>query len=130
MRKLTDLLTLAAILAVPILLACTLPLLAAPPGARLAADNGGEPPGKQVFIAAKCNMCHSIDSQGIVATTKSEKMKGPDLSTVGSRHDAAFLAKFLRKEVPNADGKTHGKGWSGSDADLQTLVAWLASLKK
>jgi hypothetical protein len=130
MRKLTDLMSLAAILGLPILLACTLPLLAAPPGARLAADEGSGAPGQQVFLAQKCNLCHSVSTADIVATTKSDKMKGPDLSEVGSRYDAAFFPKFLRKEVPNSAGNTHKNSWKGTDADLQTLVGWLTSLKK
>jgi mono/diheme cytochrome c family protein len=131
MRKLTDLLTLAAILALPILLACTLPLLAAPPGAYLAAGEGAAaPPGQQVFLAQKCNTCHAVASLGIEATTKSDKMKGPDLSTVGSERDAAFFAKFLKKEVPSSAGNPHKAPWKGTDADLQTLAGWLAGLDK
>jgi mono/diheme cytochrome c family protein len=131
MRKLTDLLTLAAILALPILLACALPLMAAPAGARMAAGDAAAPaPGQQVFLAQKCNTCHSVAALGIEATTKSEKMKGPDLSAVGSAHDAAFFAKFLRKEVPNTTGNTHKAPWKGTDVDLQTLTGWLAGLDK
>ena len=35
--------------------------------------------GKQIFLAQKCNLCHAVSPAGIAATTKSEKMKGPDL---------------------------------------------------
>ncbi len=38
--------------------------------------------GKQIFLAQKCNLCHSVPPAGIAATVKSERMKGPDL--VGS----------------------------------------------
>lgn len=79
--------------------------------------------GKEVFLANKCNLCHAVSSAGIEATTKSEAMKGPDLSA-GEPHDPAFLTKYLKQEE-TLDGKKHKKGWSGSDEDLQTLIAWL-----
>lgn len=79
--------------------------------------------GKEVFLANKCNLCHAVSSAGIEATTKSDKMKGPDLSAVEA-HDPAFLAKYLKQEE-TLDGEKHKKGWSGSEEDLQTLIAWL-----
>ena len=127
MRKLTDLFSLAAILGVPVLLAAfTLPMLAAPQAAQAA----GEPPGQTLFMAQKCNTCHSIESLSIARTTKSEKMAGPDLSNVGGTHLAPWITAYLKKEQANAEGKKHGKGWTGSDADLKTLADWLATLKK
>ena len=127
MRKLTDLFSLAAILGVPVLLvAFTLPMLAVPQSAHAAAD----PPGKTVFMAQKCNMCHSIDSQQIARTTKSEKMAGPDLSNVGGTHLAPWISAFLLKAEANAEGKKHGKEWKGTEADLKVLSEWLATLKK
>jgi cytochrome c2 len=92
-------------------------LSATPAGATEAAD------GKAVFLAEKCNLCHSVSSAGIEATTKSEAMKGPDLSTTGP-HDAAALAKYLKQEETK-DGKKHKKAFKGSDEELQTLIAWL-----
>ena len=127
MRKLTDLFSFAAILGVPVLLAAfTLPMLAAPQPAQAAAD----PPGRTVFMAQKCNMCHSIDSLQIARTTKSEKMAGPDLSNVGGAHLAPWITQFLKKEIGNAEGKKHGKEWKGTDAELEQLATWLATLKK
>ena len=127
MRKLTDLFSLGAILGVPVLLAAfTLPLLAVPQPAQAA----GEPPGQQLFMAQKCNMCHSVDSLKIARTTKSEKMAGPDLSNVGGEHLAPWIASYLKKEQANSAGKNHTKGWTGSEADLKTLSEWLATLKK
>ena len=38
-----------------------------------------EAPGKAAFVANKCNLCHAVSSAAVEATTKSEKMKGPDL---------------------------------------------------
>jgi mono/diheme cytochrome c family protein len=127
MRKLTDLFSLAAILGIPVLLAAfTLPMLAAPQAAQAAAD----PPGKVVFMAQKCEMCHSIDSQQIARTTKSEKMAGPDLSNVGGAHLAPWISQYLKKEVANSEGKKHGKDWKGTDEELKQLADWLATLKK
>ena len=131
MRKLTDLFSLAAILGLPVLFAVTLPLLAAP--APVAAAAGADPagmPGKAVFGDLKCSICHSIDSLAIERKSKSEKTKGPDLSTIGSEHDAAWLAKWLRQEVAATDGKKHSKEWKGTPEQLQQVTDFLAALKK
>lgn len=126
MRKPKETLSLAAIVGIPLVVAAvTVPLLTVPQPARAA-----DPPGKAAFLAQKCNMCHSIDSQGVARTGKSEKMAGPDLSNVGAEHDAAWMTAYLKKEQANAEGKKHGKGWAGSDEDLAALTEWLASLKK
>ena len=84
-------------------------------------------PGKKVFIANKCNTCHSIESQGITMTLKSSK--APDLSNVGSEHKADWLVKYISKEETKND-KKHIKGWTGTKEDLQTVAKWLESLKK
>ena len=127
MRKLVDLATLASILALPILIACAVPLLATAAPAS-GADTG--PPGMQAFVALKCSLCHSVESLGIERKSKSEKTKGPDLSTIGSSHDAAWLGQWLREEVANADGKKHGKDFKGTPEQLQQITTWLATLKK
>lgn len=109
MRLRTALLTLPAV--------AVLALAAAPAQAAEAAD------GKAVFLAQKCNLCHSVSTAGIEATTKSDAMKGPDLSTTGA-HDPAALAKYLKQEE-TVDGKKHKKAFKGSDEELQALIAWL-----
>ena len=92
-------------------------------GAALAAD------GKALFTSSKCVKCHSVDSQGVAATPKAgEEGEVKDLSKVGSERTADWIAKFLRKEV-DLDGKKHKLKFRGSDADLETLANWLASLK-
>jgi mono/diheme cytochrome c family protein len=83
--------------------------------------------GKAIFLAQKCNMCHSVPTAGIERTMKSEKMAGPDLVNV--KEDAAFLTKFLRKEA-DLHGKKHGKAFTGSDEELGALVAWIQAQKK
>ena len=123
MRKLTDLFSMTAILALPVLLAFTLPL-AAPQSAQAA-----DPPGQAVFMAQKCNMCHSVPSAGITRTTKSEKMAAQDLPGDLADKPASFFVQFLKKEATNLEGKKHSKDWKGTDAELQQLADWLAEVK-
>ena len=85
--------------------------------------------GKDLFVNSKCNTCHSIASQGIEAKTTSEKMKGPDLSDVGDKHDAKWIDGWLQ-HVEKKDGKVHKGQFKGTDAERQQLVSWLVSLKK
>jgi mono/diheme cytochrome c family protein len=85
--------------------------------------------GKQIFLAQKCNLCHSVSSAGIERTMKSEKMAGPDLTNTAAKEDAGKLTKFLRKEG-DLNGKKHGKGFTGSDEELGALVSWLQQQKK
>jgi hypothetical protein len=125
MRKLTDLLSLAAILGLPVLLAITLPMLAVPQPAQAA----GDPPGKAVFLAQKCNMCHNVPPAGIERTTKSDKVAGPDVPGDNTGEPASFWTAFLKKEVPNKEGNKHKKDWKGTDEELKQLSEWLASLK-
>ncbi len=122
MRKLTDLFSLTAILGLPVLLALMLPLIAVPQPAR--AD--GDPPGKAVFLAQKCNMCHNVPAAGI---TRTGKMTTPDLPGDNTGRPASFFAQFLKKEVENQEGKKHVKEWKGTDEELTQLTEWLASLK-
>jgi mono/diheme cytochrome c family protein len=87
----------------------------------------GKPDGKAIFLAQKCNTCHSVSTAGLERTTKSEKMAGPDLATV--KVDPAFLTKYLRKQA-DRDGKKHGKTFTGSDQELATLIAWIQAQAK
>jgi cytochrome c5 len=82
--------------------------------------------GKAIFLDQKCNMCHDVSSAGITATTKSEKMKGPDLK--GIKQDGEWLSKFLMKEV-DLNGQKHKKAFTGNQAELKTLVDWLKEQK-
>jgi len=85
--------------------------------------------GKQIFLAQKCNLCHTVSSAGIERTVKSEKVAGPDLTNLAAKQDAGVLAKFLRKEG-EINGKKHGKGFTGSDEELGALISWLQQQKK
>ena len=62
----------------------------------LSADNSPQA-GAQQFEEHKCNQCHGIASLEIVATTKLEKAKGPDLGGY-STEDVEALLEFLRRE--------------------------------
>jgi mono/diheme cytochrome c family protein len=106
----------------PVVLVVVMVLALAP-----APSDAAAPDGRQVFLAQKCNLCHSVSTADIAATTKSEKMKGPDL--VGVAHDAQLLMQYLRREA-EIEGKKHGKGFTGSDEELGALIAWIRAQKK
>ncbi len=99
-------------------------------GAAAAIQSEGSGPsgadGKAIFLSQKCNMCHDVSSAGITATTKSEKMKGPDLKNL--KQDADWIGKFLKKEV-DLNGQKHKKTFTGNQAELKTLVDWLLEQK-
>lgn len=113
----TALTTLAALVAVAL-------LVVALPAANVAAEGDGE----GVFLGQKCNTCHSVEAAGIEAKTKSEKIKGPDLTGVTDRHDNEWLARYLHKEE-ELNGSAHKGKFSGSDEELQALLSWLAEQK-
>jgi mono/diheme cytochrome c family protein len=85
--------------------------------------------GKQIFLAQKCNLCHTVSSAAIQATVKSEKMKGPDLTGVAPKLDASLLNDYLRKKK-EINGKKHGKEFTGSDEEMGALIAWLQKQEK
>lgn len=85
--------------------------------------------GKEVFLAQKCNTCHSVSTAAIEATTKSEKMKGPDLVGVVQAHDTAWVSDFIQKKI-DKEGKKHAKEFKGTAEELAAIVAWLESQKK
>lgn len=103
-----------------LLLAC---LLTAPTVAQAEGDAATQ--GPKLFTAHKCNLCHGVETMGIEAKTKSEKLVGPDLSAYESE-DFDSLAKFLRKQEEADDGP-HKREFAGSDEELKTLLDWLAS---
>lgn len=70
----------------------------------------------------KCNLCHAVPAAGIEATTKSDKMKGPDIK--GLEQDADWIVAYLKKEA-DIEGKKHMKAATGSDDELKALAAWL-----
>ncbi len=101
----------------------------AAPGLPAEADESDQTdPGQQAFEAAKCNLCHSVEIAGIEAKTKSEKMKGPDLSADCEELDVDWTFQYIKREVLK-DDKKHKKEFKGTDEELQTIVDWLAGLK-
>jgi mono/diheme cytochrome c family protein len=82
--------------------------------------------GQEVFMAQKCNTCHSVEAAGIEAKIKG-KMAGPDLSKVTQERDAEWITGYLHKEV-DLDGKKHGKQFTGSDEELKALIDWLKEM--
>ena len=112
-----------------------LAILAAGAGVALAQGEKA-PTGKDLFLTAKCNTCHSITAAGIEkkkATTPEEKAektdkKPPDLSSVGLEKKADWIAKFLTKKE-TLDGEKHKKLYKGTDEELKTLAAWLETQK-
>lgn len=96
-------------------------------GSALTANAEGQPDGKAIFLAQKCNMCHGVAAASIEATVKSEKMKGPDLSGFEAA-DVEAMKKFLllKGEI---DGQKHKKEFKGTDAELQAVLDWLKTQK-
>jgi cytochrome c551/c552 len=82
--------------------------------------------GKAVFLDKKCNKCHTVSSASIAKTSK---LKGPDLTTEPIKGDAKLLKGYLKKqEMINA--KKHGTAFTGSDEDLDTVIAWVLQQNK
>src|SRR5262249_28807009 len=118
-------------------------LLAAGAGIALAQDDAKQAPdGKELFLAAKCNTCHSVMAAGIekkkptaeeAAQASKEKAdknakKPPDLSSVGLDQKADWIAKFITKKE-TLDGEKHPKLYKGTDEELKTLSTWLGEQK-
>jgi len=131
MRRIAPLLTL---LAAPLTLAALStgaaggPIFSpAGPSPAAAADAGLD--GKKIFLAEQCNLCHSVESAGIEAKTKSDKLRGPDLSGVTAKRKADELTKFLRQDA-TLDGNKHKKAFKGSDEELGAVLGWIIEQQK
>lgn len=98
-------------------------------GAAPAASAAEALDGKAIFLAQKCNMCHSVSSAAIEGKAQSESTKGPDLSTVAIKADDATLGKYLRKQEKLND-KLHKKELKATDEELAALIAWLRKQAK
>lgn len=85
-----------------------------------------EPAGKNIFVAQKCAMCHSVSSVAI----DSKKKDASDLSTFADAEEvnAEFLTSYLKKEAKK-DDKDHKVPFKGTDEELVQLVDWLLTLK-
>ena len=120
--------TLGFALSIVITLAMLALVYSGPGAAPAAAQAAKVLDGKQIFLAQKCNLCHSVSPAGIAATTKSEKMKCPDLVGL-SKKEAKLLNSYLRKTA-DINAKKHAKQFTGSDEELGALIAWLQKQEK
>lgn len=93
--------------------------------------------GLKLFKQNKCTQCHSIDSLKISKVKSDDdeddakdengkKLEPPDLSGAGKDHDAAWFAKWLKKEV-EVDGHKHKKKFKGSEEELKVVSDWIVS---
>jgi cytochrome c553 len=82
-----------------------------------------EHPGQKVFMDAKCQTCHTVESHNITSKSK----KAVDLSNVGAIYRANFLEKFLMKQEKIND-KVHPQVFKGSNEDLNLMAEFLQTL--
>ncbi len=108
----------------PLATLLTLVVVAGPAPLSRAAD---EAEGKTLFMAKKCNLCHAIDSQGIAK--KSEKMKGKELSNIGSEGKSADWLKGWLLQTELKEGEKHKKKFKGTDQEMKAITNWLLTLK-
>ena len=103
--------------------------LALAAGLAVTASGARAQDGKTLFLAQKCNLCHSVQTAGIERVTRSEKVAGPELTDLAAKAEPAFLAQYLKKEATLHD-KKHSKQFQGSEAELKALITWLQQQKK
>jgi len=97
--------------------------VSATPGAFSAPQTGDPVKGQKIYASAtpKCTLCHKIGATG--------GKLGPDLSAVGQKRDAAWLAKYLvNPKIVDPKNKMPGVKVKGQELD--DLIAYLVSLKK
>jgi mono/diheme cytochrome c family protein len=82
--------------------------------------------GKAVFLDKKCNKCHTVSSASI---EKTSKLKGPDLTTEAIKGDAKTLKGYLKKQDA-INGKKHGTAFTGTEEELDTVIAWVLQQNK
>jgi len=93
------------------------------------------PAGQQVFVAQKCQMCHTVYSAGIGeppaedAKKDEEEAEGPpDLSLAGTGRTAEWIGLFLQKKEA-LNEKKHMLKFKGTDEELAVLANWILTLK-
>jgi mono/diheme cytochrome c family protein len=77
--------------------------------------------GKEIFTAAKCTMCHTVDAAGIKKAPKKTDLTGVEMP-------AEKIEKYLNKEA-DLNGKKHAVKFNGSKEDLTVLAKWIAAQK-
>ena len=83
---------------------------------------------QETFVRLKCNQCHAIETLGVERTSTSDKMKGKDLSDVGSTREASWIIQYVKKELEE-EGKLHKRSFKGTDEEMVAIAAWLETLK-
>jgi hypothetical protein len=121
MQRFATLLFLSAMLALPLLLATTLPGWGT--SAWAADDRGTVETARDALTAARCDLCHDASALGVAAREPAEALAAPDLSRLGGERDAASIAAYLRGEDPAAGGHVH---WQGTPEELEELADALA----
>jgi mono/diheme cytochrome c family protein len=110
-----------------------------PPGWQFTLPMGDPGTGREIFITMQCYTCHNVAGEHFPAYPPRDV--GPDLTSMGAHHPAAYLAESILH--PNAVIIT-GKGYTGPDglsrmpeynssltiAQLIDLVAYLKSLQE
>lgn len=122
MKIIGSILSLAAILGVPLLLALSFPAMAdRTPASEVTA---AAPSGEALFESSKCSLCHGIETRGIEGKATSERMKSPDLSDVGADRGADWIVEYLKREI-EVGGEKHPRPFTGSDQDARLIADWL-----
>jgi hypothetical protein len=104
--------------------------------------------GLDVFLAYRCEMCHTVravgigvaDEGGASAEVESPEGSGSpaskadsddpmDLSDVGQERTTEWLHLYLRREA-SIEGAKHYRAFGGSDAEQAVLVEWLVGLNE
>ncbi len=110
------------------------PVAVAPPAAPPAPVDGtaatstdAAEPGRKVYDAHGCGRCHATGTE----LSGKGKGKGPDLSHVGAKHNAEWIARHVREpQAHNAKSRMPKYPESKiGDADLKSLSEYLAALK-
>ena len=83
--------------------------------------------GEAAFSEAGCGRCHSVEAVEIAATVP-ERMRGPDLSTIGNDHDAAWVIGVVKQEI-ELEERTHRLPYRGGDEELSAIADWLVGLE-
>lgn len=76
--------------------------------------------GKAVYAKLRCSMCHKVEGSG--------GKKGPDLTDVGAKRDAAWLGKYL-PNPKSVNSKATMPPVKASREDLDHLIDYLLTLK-
>lgn len=76
--------------------------------------------GKAIYAKLRCSMCHKIEGSG--------GKKGPDLTDIATKRDAAWLRKYL-PNPKSVDSKATMPPVKASQEDLDHLIDYLLTLK-